>query len=423
MLDPKFISENIQLVKKAVADKHESTDIDSIIALDNRRKEILRQVESKKAERNKTSGEIARLKKAGRDASDMIAAMKKVGEEISAMDQKLREVESELHKLLLTVPNIPDPSVPVGDSEDDNVEIKCWGDKPGFEFTPAPHWELGEKLGLFDLPSGAKLSGTGFILFTGLGARLERALINFMLDLHTGEHGYKEVSPPFLVTRQTMTGTGQLPKLEFDMYSMEEGEMFLIPTAEVPVTNIRAGEILKEEDLPIYYAAYTPCFRREAGAHGKDTRGLIRVHQFDKVEMVKIVPQNDSERELESLLIDAEKVLQLLKLPYRVRILCTGDLSFAAAKCLDIEVYSAGVDKYLEVSSCSMYFDFQARRMNLRYRPNDGGKPLFCHTLNGSGLALPRTVIAILENYQTERGTVIIPEVLRPYMGGMEELS
>jgi seryl-tRNA synthetase len=363
------------------------------------------------------------MKKSGQDASGVIASMKRLGEEISGLDEKQRDVETELHSLLLTIPNIPDESVPVGETEDDNVEIKSWGEKPKFDFTPAPHWELGEKLGMFDLPAGAKLSGSGFILYTGLGARLERALINFMLELHTREHGYKEVFPPFLVSRQTMTGTGQLPKLEEDMYDLEKGEMFLIPTAEVPVTNIHAGEILNEEDLPKYYVAYTPCFRREAGAHGKDTRGLIRVHQFDKVELVKIVRQENSMDELESLLVDAEKVLQLLNLPYRVRILCTADLSFAAAKCYDIEVYSAGVDKYLEVSSCSIYNDFQARRMNLRYRPQDGKKPLFCHTLNGSGLALPRTVIAILENYQTDRGTIIIPPVLRPYMDGMEELA
>jgi seryl-tRNA synthetase len=423
MLDLKFISENAELVRKAITNKHEKADIDKILELDSQRKAIILDVEKKKADRNKTSAEIAKMKKSGQDASGVIASMKRLGEEISGLDEKQRDVETELHSLLLTIPNIPDESVPVGETEDDNVEIKSWGEKPKFDFTPAPHWELGEKLGMFDLPAGAKLSGSGFILYTGLGARLERALINFMLELHTREHGYKEVFPPFLVSRQTMTGTGQLPKLEEDMYDLEKGEMFLIPTAEVPVTNIHAGEILNEEDLPKYYVAYTPCFRREAGAHGKDTRGLIRVHQFDKVELVKIVRQENSMDELESLLVDAEKVLQLLNLPYRVRILCTADLSFAAAKCYDIEVYSAGVDKYLEVSSCSIYNDFQARRMNLRYRPQDGKKPLFCHTLNGSGLALPRTVIAILENYQTDWGTIIIPPVLRPYMGGMEELA
>lgn len=423
MLDLKYISENAELVRKAITNKHEKADIDKILELDSRRKALIQDVEKKKAERNKTTAEIAKMKKAGQDASAVIAEMKKLGEEISSLDEQQRNVEAELHNLLLTIPNMPDESVPVGDSEDDNVEIKAWGEKPKFDFTPAPHWELGEKLGMFDLPAGAKLSGSGFILYSGLGARLERALINFMLDLHTNEHGFREVSPPFIVSRQTMTGTGQLPKLEEDMYELENGEMFLIPTAEVPVTNIHAGEILNEEDLPKYYAAYTPCFRREAGAHGKDTRGLIRVHQFDKVELVKIVKQDNSMDELESLLANAEKVLQLLNLHYRVRILCTADLSFAAAKCYDIEVWAPGVDKYLEVSSCSIYNDFQARRMNLRYRPKDGKRPLFCHTLNGSGLALPRTVIAILENYQTDRGTIIIPPVLRPYMGGMEELA
>ncbi|NIS17927.1 MAG: serine--tRNA ligase [candidate division Zixibacteria bacterium] len=423
MLDLRFISENAELVKKAIKDKHENADIDKILELDSQRKDLIQDVESKKAQRNKATSEIAKLKKSGQDATALIGEMKKLGQEIAELDDRRRDVENELKELLLTIPNIPDPDTPVGNSEDDNVEIRSWGDKPKFDFTPAPHWELGEKLRLFDLPSGAKISGSGFILYTGRGARLQRALINFMLDLHISEHNYKEVSPPFMVTRQTMTGTGQLPKLEEDMYELENRQMFLIPTAEVPVTNIHADEILNEDDLPIYYAAYTPCFRREAGAHGKDTRGLIRIHQFDKVELVKVVKQENSKDELEALVSQAEKVLQLLNLPYRVRILCTADLSFAAAKCYDIEVYSAGVDKFLEVSSCSVYNDFQARRMNLRYRPKDGKKPLFCHTLNGSGLALPRTVIAILENYQTGRGTVIVPEVLRPYMGGIEELD
>jgi seryl-tRNA synthetase len=423
MLDLKFIAENSELVKTSVANKNEKADIDRLLVLNNHRKEIIGQVEKKKAERNMTTGEIAKLKKAGEDATEVIAAMKALGKDISDLDNKQREIETELNEILLTVPNIPDPSTPVGKSEDDNVEIKNWGELPKFNFTPAPHWELGEKLGLFDLEAGAKLSGSGFILYTGLGAKLERALINFMLDLHTEKHGYKEIFPPFLVTRQTMMGTGQIPKLEDDMYSMEDGEMFLIPTAEVPLTNIDSETIFKEEDMPRYYCAYTPCFRREAGSHGKDTRGLIRVHQFNKVEMVRIVPQNDSAEELEILLDQAEEVLRLLNIPYRVRTLCTGDLSFAASKCYDIEAYAAGVDKYLEVSSCSTYTDFQARRMKLRYRPKDGGKPLFCHTLNGSGLATPRTMIAILENFQTEKGTIIIPEPLRPYMGGMEEIK
>jgi len=423
MLDLKFIAENSELVKTSVTNKNEKADIDQILVLHENRKEIIGQVEKKKAERNKTTAEIAKLKKAGEDAADVIAAMKSLGGDIADLDNKQREIEAELHELLLTVPNIPDPTTPVGDSEDDNVEIKSWGELPKFDFTPVPHWELGEKLGLFDLAAGAKLSGSGFILYTGLGARLERALINFMLDLHTGKHGYKEIFPPFMVTRQTMTGTGQIPKLEDDMYSMEDGEMFMIPTAEVPVTNIDSNTILKEEDLPRYYCAYTPCFRREAGSHGKDTRGLIRVHQFNKVEMVKIVTQDNSVAELETLLDQAEEVLRILNIPYRVRTLCTGDLSFAASKCYDIEAYAAGVDKYLEVSSCSTYTDFQARRMKLRYRPKDGKKPLFCHTLNGSGLATPRTMIAILENNQTAEGTVIIPEPLRPYMGGLEEIK
>jgi len=422
MLDLKFIIDNIDLVKAGVAQKHEHADIDRIVEIDRCRREITRTVEAKKAERNQVSGQIAVLKKSGQDVYSMIAAMKALGDEIAALDERLREVEGELGKLLLTVPNLPDPSTPPGETEDDNVEIRSWGNLPKFDFPPAPHWELGEKLRLFDLPSGAKLSGSGFILFTGMGARLQRALINFMIDLHVKKHGYVEVLPPFMVTRQTMIGTGQLPKLEDDMYSLEAGEMFMIPTGEVPVTNIHAGEILKDEDLPKYYVAYTPCFRRESGAHGKDTRGLIRVHQFDKVELVKLVRQENSLRELEALVKDAEEVLQALNLPYRVKALCAADLSFASAKCYDLEVYAAGVDKFLEVSSCSTFGDFQARRMMTRYRPPDGGKPKFSHTLNGSGLALPRTVIALLENNQTSRGTVIIPEALRPYLDGIKEL-
>ena len=423
MLDLKYVIENSDLVKKAVTDKNEKADIDKILELDAKRRELIGEVEKKKSERNSATGEIARMKKAGQDAAAAIGAMKALGQQISDMDNQLREVENQLRDLMLTVPNIPDPSTPVGHDEEDNVDVKSWGELPKFDFTPAPHWELGEKLNLFDLPAGAKITGSGFILYTGIGARLQRALIAFMLDLHTQKHGYIEVSPPFVVNRQSKVGTGQLPKMEEDMYGIDNGEMFLISTAEVPVTNIHSGEILTETDLPKKYVAYTPCFRREAGSHGKDTRGLIRVHQFDKVELVKVVKQDNSMDELESLLVDAEEVLQLLKLPYRVRTLCTGDLSFAAAKCYDIEVWAPGVDKFLEVSSCSIFYDFQARRMNLRYRPSEGAKPLFCHTLNGSGLALPRTVIAVLENYQTSRGTVIVPEVLRPYLNGMEEIS
>ena len=422
MLDLKYVIENSELVKKAVADKNEKADIDKIIELDSKRKELIGEVEKKKSERNSTTMEIARMKKAGEDASSVIAAMKALGQEIADLDNQLREVENQLREVMLTIPNIPDPTTPVGHDEDDNVEIKSWGEKPNFDFTPAPHWELGEKLHLFDLPAGAKITGSGFILTTGVGARLQRALINFMLDLHTKKHGYTEVSPPFIVNRQAKIGTGQLPKMEDDMYGIDNGDMFLISTAEVPVTNIHSGEILNEDDLPKKYVAYTPCFRREAGAHGKDTRGLIRVHQFDKVELVKVVKQDNSMDELEALLVDAEEVLQLLNLPYRIRTLCTGDLSFAAAKCYDIEVWAAGVDNFLEVSSCSIFYDFQARRMNMRYRPEEGKKPLFCHTLNGSGLALPRTVIAVLENYQTSKGTIIVPEVLRPYLDGLEEI-
>ncbi len=422
MLDLKFIRENPDKVKQAAKNKGENTDVDLLLDLDEKRRKLLTRADELKHQRNVVSEKIARMKKEKQDARGVIAEMKEVSGQIGSLDDEIRKLEEEIGQLLLTVPNIPHESVPVGADEDANVVVKTWGEPPKFDFEPRPHWELGQILGILNLPRAAKVTGSGFLVLTGKGARLQRAMINFMLDLHTKKHGYTEILPPFLANRAAMTGTGQLPKLEEDMYLCEKEDLFLIPTAEVPVTNLHREENLKEEDLPVYYTAYTACFRREAGAYGKDTRGMIRVHQFDKVEMVKFVKPASSYDELETLLQDAEEVLQLLNLPYRVRVLCTGDLSFAAAKCYDIEAWCSGIGNFQEVSSCSNFVDFQARRMQVRFRPK-GGKLQYVHTLNGSGLALPRTMIALLENYQTAKGTVVIPEVLRPYMDGMEEIA
>lgn len=423
MLDLRFIRENPDKVKEAAKNKGEMTDVDLLLSLDERRRKLLTQADELKHQRNVVSEKIARMKKEKQDASDEIAEMRKVSDKISSLNDELKQLEERISGLLLTVPNIPHGSVPVGANEDANVVIKTWGELPPFDFEPRPHWEMGQMLGILDLPKAAKVAGSGFLVLTGKGARLQRALINFMLDLHTKKHNYKEVLPPFVANRDSMTGTGQLPKLEDDMYLCEKDDLFLIPTAEVPITNLHREENLKDDDLPIYYTAYSACFRREAGAYGKDTRGMIRVHQFDKVEMVKFVRPETSYDELETLLQNAEEVLQLLNLPYRVRVLCTGDLSFAAAKCYDIEAWCAGLGNFQEVSSCSNFEDFQARRMSLRFRPKGGGKLQYIHTLNGSGVALPRTMIAIMENYQTDKGTIIIPEVLRPYMDGMEDIT
>ncbi len=423
MLDLKFIRENPDKVREAIKNKKEKLDLDIILNLDERRRKNLLEAESLKQKRNEYSKIIAQMKKEGKNKDKEIAQMKTVSDRITVLDQNLREVEQQLEQWLLRVPNIPHSSVPVGQDESVNKLVKEWGEIKKFDFKLLPHWELGQILGILDFHRASKISGSGFILFTGKGALLERALINFMLDLHTQKHGYKEIFPPFLVNRDSMTGTGQLPKLEEDMYLLKNDDYFLIPTAEVPVTNLHRDEVLKAEDLPIYYSAYTACFRREAGAYGKETKGMIRVHQFDKVELVKIVEPQKSYEELEKLLQNAEEVLQLLSLPYRVRLLCTGDLSFAAAKCYDIEVWAPGMEKYLEVSSNSNFEDFQARRMSIKYKPTPNSKPEFVHTLNGSGVALPRTVIGILENYQTAKGTVVIPDVLRPYMHGISELT
>jgi len=417
MLDLKFIRENQDLVKQAVANKKEKADLDKLLALDVERREILRTVEKLKQERNAASQVIARLKKEGTPAETQIAQMQTVSHEVKQLDARVKEVDAALKALLSWIPNIPHASVPVGMSEQDNIDVKKWGTPPEMDFAPQPHWEIAESLGIIDFGRGAKISGSFFVNYVGLGAKLERSLINFMLDLHVEKHGFTEVFPPFVVNRQTMFATGQLPKLEEDMYLAQTDDLFLIPTAEVPVTNLHRDETFTESQLPVKYTAYTPCFRREAGTYGKDTRGLVRIHQFDKIEMVQFVKPETSYAVLETLLANAEEVLQILELPYRVIELCTADLSFAAAKCYDIEVWAPGVNKWLEVSSCSNFESFQARRGNIRFRNENTGKLELVHTLNGSGLALPRTVIAILENYQTDEGTVVVPQALRPYLG------
>lgn len=416
MLDLKFIRENPEIVRKAIADKGDKADLDQLLALDVTRREIIGAVESARAEQNRVTQQIAEMKKAKSDASAVIAEMRALSDRIRELEEKLRAAEEAIYQIQIRIPNVPHESVPVGDPSHNQV-VKQWGEIPKQDFKPVPHYEIAEKLNIVDFARAARISGSSFVGYRGLGARLERALINFMLDLHITKHGYTEISPPFVTKRDSMFGTGQLPKLEEDMYYIPSDDLFLIPTAEVPVTNLHREEVLDGEALPILYTAYTPCFRREAGTYGKETRGMVRIHQFDKVEMVKFVKPESSWDELEALLANAEEVLQLLKLPYRILALATGDLSFAAAKCYDIEVWAAGMEKWLEVSSCSNFADFQARRANIRFRPFKGAKPEYVHTLNGSGLALPRTVIAILENYQTDAGTVVVPEVLRPYMG------
>lgn len=417
MLDLRFIRENPELVRNAIDVKGAKVDLNGLLELDKRRREIIKKADRLKEKRNRVSEEIGRLKKAEKDGSAAIAEMREVSREIKGLDEEIHRIEAQIWEIQIYIPNIPHPSVPVGPDSSYNKMVREWGSIPRFDFNVKPHWEIGPALNILDFERGSRLSGSNFVSFTGIGAKLERALINFMIDLHVQEHGYTEVSVPFVVKRDMMFGTGQLPKLEEDMYLVEKDDLFLIPTAEVPVTNLHREEILIGEDLPIYYTSYTPCFRREAGSYGADTRGLMRIHQFDKVEMVKFVKPENSYDELETLLENAEQVLQLLEIPYRVAILATGDLSFAAAKCYDIEAYAPGIDKWLEVSSCSNFEDFQARRMNIRFRREKGAKTEYVHTLNGSGLALPRTVIAIIENYQTDEGTLIVPEVLRKYLG------
>jgi seryl-tRNA synthetase len=420
MLDIRLIRENPDLVKTGIAKKKDTTDIDHLLALDEQRREIIRQVESLKSERNTVSAEIARKKKAKEPAEHAIAAMKEVGERIAQLDNDLREIDRKLNDLMIWIPNIPHDSVPVGD-ESNNQLVREWGSIPTFDFTVKPHWEIGQQLAIFDQEAATRLSGSGFYVLRGLGAAMERALINFMLDTHTAD-GFQETSIPFLVNWDTMFGTGQLPKMDEDMYHTDPDNMYLIPTAEVSLTNLCRDSILSYQDLPVSLVAVSPCFRREAGAAGKDTRGMLRVHQFLKVELVKIVRPEQSYNELEALVRQAAKILELLKLPYRVLTLATGDLSFASAKTYDLEVWSAGVKNWLEISSISNFEDFQARRMKCRFRDEDK-RNLFVHTLNGSGLALARLIPAILENYQNADGTITVPEVLRPYMNGIERIG
>lgn len=422
MLDKRYLRDNLEEAERRLKKRGGALDLAPFKALDERRRELLKESEGLKALRNKVSEEIAKVKDKSQ-AQDRIVEMREVSQKIKQLDDELKGVEEELDQILLTIPNMPHETVPVGTSEEDNREVRRWGKVPEFGFTPKPHWEIGEALGILDFECGAKLTGARFTLYKGAGARLERALVNFMLDLHTDEHKYIEMLPPFMVNRESMTGTGQLPKFEEDLFHVEGFDYFLIPTAEVPVTNIHREEILKGNDLPRCYTAYTPCFRKEAGSYGKDTRGLIRQHQFNKVELVKFVKPQDSYRELDALLADAETVLQQLGLPYRVVELCTGDLGFSAAKTFDIEVWVPGQNTYREISSCSNFEDFQARRADIRYREDEKAKPEFVHTLNGSGLAVGRTVVAILENCQQPDGSVTIPEVLRPYMGGLERIG
>ena len=420
MLDLKFIRENLDLVKSAIKNRGIKLDLGEFISLDKKRREILLKLEELRNQKNVANNEITALLKEKKDPKGKIKKMKGIAEQIDRLEEK--GVNVSLKEFLFNIPNVPHESVPIGTAKDNKI-VRSWGQQREFGFTPQSHIELCEHLDIMDLPRAAKITGSNFALFKGDGAKLQRALIDFMIDLHTKKHGYKEIWSPALVNRQSMICTGQLPKLEEDMYRLKDDDLFLIPTAEVPVTNIHRDEILEEDKLPIYYTAYTPCFRREAGSYGKDTKGLMRVHQFDKVEMVKFVKLEDSYDELEKLVVDAEEVLQALNLPYRVNLLSTGDLSFAASKCYDLEAYAPGIDRWLEVSSCSNFCDFQARRANIRYRRKDTKKLSYVHTLNGSGVALARTVIAILENYQNKDGTIQIPQVLRGYFDGQTRIG
>lgn len=427
MLDLKNVRENAENVRAAMKRRGMDLDLSEFLALDAKRRSTQQQLETLRRTRNEVSEEIGRLKKAKQAADDKVSEMRAVGDSIAALEAALREAEDAQRAILLTIPNLPHTSVPDGKDENDNREIRRWSpegaDPLAFPFEPKPHWDIAEYLDIIDFDRAAKITGARFALYKGMGARLERALINFMLDLHTAEHGYLEVLPPFMVNRTSMTATGQLPKFEDELFKVENGTYFLIPTAEVPVTNIHQDEIIPEEQLPLRYTAYTPCFRREAGSYGKDTRGIIRQHQFNKVELVKFTRPQDSYEELEKLTADAEQVLKRLGLPYRVIALCTGDLGFSAAKTYDIEVWLPSQNRYREISSCSNFEDFQARRGNIRYRPKGEKKTDFVHTLNGSGLAVGRTVVAILENFQRPDGTVVIPEALRPYMGGADTIT
>jgi len=422
MLDIKVVREKPDVVRDGLKAKKTKIDLDKLLKVDKQWRDVLGQVDELRAQKNSANDEISKLIKEKSDPKDRIAAMKKIASQIDKLEPQLKDFEAKINDILVGIPNLPHESVPLG-GVDKNEVVRSWGEPKKFDFKPKSHIELAESLNIIDFKRAAKISGSNFVLYMNTGARLERALYNFMIDIHTQEHGYVEVLPPFLVNTASMTGTGQLPNMEEDMYKLRDDDLYLIPTAEVPVTNIHREEILKEEDLPIKYTAYSACFRREAGSYGKDTRGLVRVHQFDKVEMVKFVKPENSYEELESLVDNAEKILQLLGLPYRVVLLASEDLSFASSKCFDLEAHAAGIGKWLEVSSCSNFEDFQARRAGIRFKGKETKKAAFVHTLNGSGLALARTVVAILENYQTEDGEIIIPEVLRPFMGGMEKIS
>jgi seryl-tRNA synthetase len=423
MLEAKYIREHLDEVRERLALRGQAVNLDQFISIDGERRKTIQEWERLRALQKKVSDEVSKKKREGQDVSELIEEMKNVSRDLKALDGVVEEKEKALQDFLLTIPNLPHASVPAGKDSSDNVEVKRWGEIPKFDFKPKPHWDLGEELGILDFKNGAKITGARFTLYWDLGAKLERALINFMLDLHTREHGYREVLPPFMVNRTTMTGTGQLPKFEEELFKVEGTDYFLIPTAEVPVTNIHQDEVLEENVLPLYYTAYTPCFRKEAGSYGKDTRGLIRQHQFNKVELVKFAKPETSYDELEKLLSDAEEVLKRLKLPYRVVNLCAGDLGFSASKTYDIEVWLPGQDTFKEISSCSNFEDFQARRAKIRYRISGKSKTEYVHTLNGSGLAVGRTLVAILENYQQADGSVIIPEVLRHYLYGVEKIE
>ncbi|MCK9392336.1 MAG: serine--tRNA ligase [Syntrophales bacterium] len=422
MLDIKFIRQNTELVRKKMLERGQEMDMSPFLNLDTRRRDILQEVEKLRNDRNTVSKDIGEKKKKKEDASEQIARMGEVSARIKSLDDELKKVEEELNAMIMVIPNIPHESVAYGTSSEDNPVIRVWGEKPRFSFAPKPHWDIGEDLKILDFERGAKITGARFTVYMGLGAMLERAIINFMLDLHIFDHGYTEVLTPFMVNRESMTATGQLPKFEADLFRVDQVDYFLIPTAEVPVTNIHRDEIINEKELPIYYVSYSPCFRAEAGSYGKDTRGLIRQHQFNKVEMVKFSRPETSYDELEKLTANAEEVLQRLNIPYRTVSLCTADLGFSSAKTYDVEAWLPGQDAYREISSCSNFEDFQSRRAAIRFRREETGKLDFVHTLNGSGLAAGRTVVAVLENYQQADGSVVIPEALRPYMKGIDRI-
>ncbi|PXF60339.1 MAG: serine--tRNA ligase [Deltaproteobacteria bacterium] len=423
MLEIKFIRENSDLIGKALKARGNDLDLESLLEVDSQRRKLLQEVEDLRNLRNRVSEEIGRQKKEKKDAEGLITQMKEVASRIKELDKLLEKKETSLNEYLFLMPNIPHPSVPVGKDETENPAIRTWGDILEFDFKPVPHWEIGERLNIIDFERAAKIAGARFAVYRGQGAKIERALINFMLDLHQDLHGYTEILPPFIVNENSLLGTGQLPKFADDLFKLENWNYYLIPTAEVPITNLHRDEILDEEMLPIHYMAYTPCFRSEAGSYGKDTRGIVRQHQFNKVELVKFCRPENSYTELELLLLDAEEVLQKLNLPYRTIELCTGDLGFSAAKTYDIEVWLPGQNRFCEISSCSNFEAFQARRANIRYRPKGQTKTRLLHTLNGSGLAVGRTLVAILENYQQKDGSVLVPEALVKYMRGVERIT